>query len=552
MQSLQLVPHLHPTAVAIRFRSAGTCAVLAAAAVLFGANLGDRAVVSEELRWAEVAREMRASGDYLHPTINGHTYFDKPVGSYWPIVAASYLTGGVDETAARLPAAVAAWVGVLLTILLGRRLYDDRTAVLAGAILATSFAFVFYARRATADAETVTGVLFAVWLYDRGRDSASTRWVLGLWAAMAVTSLTKGLLGFALPLAVIGVHGTWAGLAEGRGLIAGNRWFFNRWTPVGVVVAVAIYFVPFVLASNGSGLSDGLAMVWRENVKRFVNPHNHVGPVYLYAAAIWALLAPWSAFLPAALWPTRGPAAIGDRFARAYFWAVFLFFTVSASRRNYYLLPILPAAALLVARVLLAPPSLLRRIGWVVFGVGIVGAGAVLIPPAWVLPEPLAQLPPLPERGLFACGWIASLIAFAWASLHRPQALPFVAVSIAAAGFTFAFTLALPAVDGERTRRSFAAEVRRRTDDQPEKLALYRARDVVFDLGRTADDFAEPGAVADALRSGRVRWVLARRRYLAGVEWPAAIVLEETVRPWDGPDQLGDKLLLLEAAAARP
>ena len=50
------------------------------------------------------------NGAFLHPTINGQTYYDKPVGSYWLIVAASYLTGDVDETAARLPAAAAGWL----------------------------------------------------------------------------------------------------------------------------------------------------------------------------------------------------------------------------------------------------------------------------------------------------------------------------------------------------------------------------------------------------------------------------------------------------------
>src|SRR5207237_6523819 len=93
--------------------SPAAVAVLAASAVLFFARLGDRGVVSEELRWAEVAREMRLTGDYLRPTVNGRTYYDKPLGTYWLIVAASHLTGGVDEAAARLPAAAAGWLGVL-------------------------------------------------------------------------------------------------------------------------------------------------------------------------------------------------------------------------------------------------------------------------------------------------------------------------------------------------------------------------------------------------------------------------------------------------------
>ena len=92
-----------------------TAALVIVTTVLFVVRLGDRAVVSEEFRWAQIAREMRASGDYLHPTINGVTYYDKPVGSYWLIVAASYTTGGVNETAARLPAAISGVIGVGLS-----------------------------------------------------------------------------------------------------------------------------------------------------------------------------------------------------------------------------------------------------------------------------------------------------------------------------------------------------------------------------------------------------------------------------------------------------
>src|SRR5436190_21085288 len=86
-----------------RWRSFG---VLAAAAVLMFGQLGQNGVLSEEFRWAEVAREMRLNGDFFHPTINGQVYYDKPIGSYWLIVAVSYFTGGVNETAARLPAAM--------------------------------------------------------------------------------------------------------------------------------------------------------------------------------------------------------------------------------------------------------------------------------------------------------------------------------------------------------------------------------------------------------------------------------------------------------------
>ncbi len=542
-----------------RFVTQGS--VLVAAAALFLIQLGTRGVVSEEMRWGEVAREMRATGDYFHPTINGRTYYDKPLGSYWLIVAASYLTGGVNETAARLPAAVAGWVGVLLVMQLGRRFYDAPTSVLAGAILATSFGFVFYARRATADVETVTGVLAVVWLYARNVDRPAGVWVVLLWLLMAITSLTKGLLGVALPVVVMAAHGSWVAMAEAEGetirgragaILRRHRWLCTPWTIVAVPLAMAVYLTPFFLSVQGTDASEGLAMVWRENVCRFVSPHNHTGPVYLYVGVLFVIAAPWSAFLPAALVPfARGRSgAEGDRLVRVYFWAVFLFFTASASRRGYYLLPILPAVALLVARVSTASAEelrpwgrFLRSAGWVIFVGGVACAGVALIPHRWILPAPYAYLPDLPARWLFAIGWSIGLFVL----VRSGRSKSWVAAGVAFLGLGYGFWVALPAVDGFRTRQAFALEVRTRTDHEPEKLALLHAETVVFDLGRTATEYSTAEALTRAIRLGRVRWFVARRRYLAGADLPARIVHEESTHPWEGEDQMANKLLLLEA-----
>src|SRR5262245_58384863 len=71
-------------------------AVLGLAAFLFFARLGSRAVWSEELRWVEIPREMLLNGDHFQPTINGHSYYDKPLGSYWLVLAAAEITGAVN------------------------------------------------------------------------------------------------------------------------------------------------------------------------------------------------------------------------------------------------------------------------------------------------------------------------------------------------------------------------------------------------------------------------------------------------------------------------
>lgn len=547
-------------AVAGRWRLAAA-AVLIAAAALFLVRLGDAGTVSEEVRWATVAREMRESDDYLRPTFNGQLYYDKPVGSYWLVVAASHLIGTVDETAARLPAAVAGWVGVLLVMALGRRVYGWPAGVLAGAVLASSLGFAQYSRRATADIETVTGVLAAVCIYERCRDRRGNVWVVGLWLVMTATSLTKGLLGFALPVAVFAAHGTLTGLAAGptpraklAGVIAGNRWLFNGWTLLAVPLAGAVYFAPFLLSVQQTGAADGLQMVWRENVRRFVAPHNHLGPPYLYVYVVFLLAAPWSAFLPASLLPNRAVDESGDRLVRTYFWAVFVLFTLSASRRSYYLLPVLPAVALLVGRVLTLPAEQLhpaarrlRTAGWLAGVVAVVAAGVVLVPREWLsLPIAYDQLPDLPMRAGFAVGWVAALAAVGWAA-RRPTVRPAVGAVIAFAALGYGFGVVMPTADGFRTRRQFAAEVRGLTVADPDRLALFRARDAVFDLGRPVPDYADPADVTAALAAGRVRWVLVPRRHLVPGRWPTRVVAEEAVQPWEAAGRVGDKLLLLEA-----
>src|SRR5580658_1241223 len=180
------------------------CGVLALTAILYFTRLGAKALWASEFRWAEIAREMLRSGNYFWPTINGHLYYDKPLGSYWLVLASIPVSGGMNETAARLPCAIAGLLAVGLLMLLARRLYDSRIGVIAGFILATSFSFVFFSRTASADVETIAGELGALLLFLKHEDRPTGWWVVWLWIVMAITSLTKGLLGFVLPIMVMG------------------------------------------------------------------------------------------------------------------------------------------------------------------------------------------------------------------------------------------------------------------------------------------------------------------------------------------------------------
>ncbi len=514
-----------------QFRIRAGC-VLVLSAILFFARLGARALWSSEFRWAEIAREMLVTHNYFWPTINGRVYYDKPLGSYWLVIFSTPFTGGLNETATRVPCAIAGVLAVAILMILVRRLYDARTAILSGVILATSFSFVFFSRHASADVETLTGELAALLLFNRNEERGGGIWVVGLWLIMATTSLTKGLLGFALPLLVIGVYSClrdgWAqffqeisrgSLADRIGrLIERNRWFFNWYTVVGIAVGGLVYYLPFEISSRMMGSQKGLAMVYRENVVRFFHPFDHRGPIYLYVYVIFGLMAPWSALLPAALVETHSLRRAGaeparaDRFALVYFWATFIFFTLSGSRRSYYILPILPAAAILVARTLAYPGELrsmiarrLLTVGYAIVAFAAI-ASIVLLIPAWaILPSPYDVLPDLPAKSAFIVFWIVSVGAIIYAirkfSPHR------VAISMAAIAYlsmTYIYIFAMPAAEAYRGEKPFGYAVLNKIGGSTDHLVLFKTQGPLFYLNppKPLPEFEKKQDLQDAIAKG--------------------------------------------------
>ncbi len=550
-------------------------AVLVLTALLFLARLGERALWSEEVRWAEIPREMQLNSDYLWPTINGKTYYDKPLGSYWLVLLASLIGGSVDETAARLPCALSGLLGVVLVMLMARRLFDDRTAILSGVILASSFSFVFFSRTASTDVETVTGVLAALWLFLRNEERPDGWWVLGLWLIMALTSLTKGLLGFVLPVLVIGLYCSLPATTDSvrsqgwfRALVARNRWFFNRKSLFAVPLGVLLYLLPFLLSYGVAHSAEGLAMVYRENIRRFYDPVNHRGPIYLYAGVIFLLLAPWSPLLPAALVRAHQRCRMvdasgrGNRFALVYFWGLFLFFTLSSSRRSYYLLPILPAGAILIARPLaeaeLSWKGIASRLliaGYVLIALVSVLSAVVLLPASSLLPAPWDTLPALPNRPLFVLAWTAALVGIVLAVRRFTRGRIALSLSLIAVSFlAYLFLCALPGMEAYRTRKQFASEVTRQLDSSPGPLALCRNREIVFYLGQrdSLPEYQTEESLVDGLRHQKVRWLIVRRQDLESLRMARfrEVIACERSFSWESREQRKHKLILLDLCAA--
>ena len=554
--------------------------VIALTAILYFTRLGARALWSSEFRWAEISREMIRTGNYFWPTINGHLYYDKPLGSYWLVLASTWITGGLNETAARLPCAIAGLLAVGLLILVARRLYNLRTGVIAGFVLATSFSFVFFSRHASADVETITGELAALLMFLKHEDRPTGWWVVWLWIIMAVTSLTKGLLGFVLPIMVIGLYATlsdgWVLFGEQilhgavtdriRWLIDRNRWLFNWRSIVAIPVGLAIYVTPFRISRAIMGSSAGLDMVYRENVVRFFQPFDHRGPIYLYLYVIFALMAPWAIMLPAALVQAhherriKAEPAKSDRFTLIFFWSTFIFFTLSGSRRSYYILPILPPAAMLIARLLTSPWERLSQwgrrllaIGYGGFVVLAVAGFALLIPPAAILPGLMANYPAAPDRLIFAVMWVIVFATIVYTL--RNFRLERVALSMGVAAYAamaYMYILAMPAADAYRGEKPFADEVLNRIGSQTSQLGLYRTVGPLFylDPPRPLVEFDQPKDLAHAVREGKIEWVIVRRRDLPSIGLPTQILAEEASYPWENEDQHRSKVVLVKVGAS--
>jgi 4-amino-4-deoxy-L-arabinose transferase-like glycosyltransferase len=354
--------------------------LLVAAATTFLLGLGRAAIGdADEAFYAEAAREMVTSGDWLTPHYNYEERFQKPVLYYW-LAAAAFTILGPGEAAARLPSALSGVLLVLLAWSCGRRLYGERTARLAGLITASNFGYFALGRLALPDLPLAALMTLATWAgleasarfgrlpMPRGQ-AAGTRepvrdvrglafdrrahgWLLLASAGAALAVLMKGPVGVALPALIVLT-------ATRLGLLGPPRWLP---VPIRALGLAGLLFVgiaaPWFVAMV---LEHGVAYLHRffvsENVERFATDrYNAPRSVFFYVPIVFGGLAPWSSFL--FLWlpglvrslQTRR-LALGNWEWVLVLWAAtpLVFYSLSIGKQPRYILPLLPPLALLLA-----------------------------------------------------------------------------------------------------------------------------------------------------------------------------------------------------------
>src|SRR5262245_38734804 len=306
----------------------------------------------DEGRYADVAREMLERGDYITPRIDGAVFLDKPPLVYW-VTAASLRIWGTGETGARFGQLLFAAGILLVTRRLGQLLFDRRLANIALIVLASSLGFFTSSHLLTLDLGLTFFVSLALLCFLSGwrADPGDRRAYLGMFAAVPAGVLTKGLIAAFLVAAptpcYLPLRREWR-RCSALPWVAGTLLFLAIAAPWYVAVALInpeftrYFFVHENLARFGTAV------------------HRHVGPWYYYLAVAAAGLLPWSLYLPLRLFQRR--PAVADlgaslrREAPAFLWSWvlpgLLFFSVSQSKLPLYVLPLFPAAALLLAPVL--------------------------------------------------------------------------------------------------------------------------------------------------------------------------------------------------------
>ncbi len=513
-------------------------------ASLFLPGLGSRDLWNpDEPRYAEVAREMLASGQYLVPHLNGEVYTQKPPLQFWAMCAASLVTGGINEVSARLPAALAAIGTLLLVFLLGERFFGRRAAWLAVAAFATCGKILWQGRIGQIDMLLTALVTLGVWFWARGETENRPGFHLLFFVAAGFATVAKGPVGLLPPLLAMLAYYAWmrdrAGLARLR-----PWWGLLIWAAV-----VLAWLLPAGLAAGGDYLQQ---IVFKQNVTRYADPWHHHQPFYYYLTVLPADFFPWSFLLPTALvvgWrrfvrEDRGPASRGFRFALCWVVVTVLFFSISPAKRTVYVLTMFPGLALLVGAALdQLAATWPRERRWLTVPLSLL-AGLLVLLTAAVIPvavrrEEVALLPPwLPEA---VTAWLAVAAAGALGAffLARKGDVSRAAGSLAAGMGLCAVGLvlvALPSVNDLKSSRPVVEEYLK-LSEPAEPYAIYPRLDapVLFYTRRIAVWPQNEEELRAFVAQPGKRWLFIEKDDLERLEQPLPMVeVERGKDPGDG------------------
>ena len=510
---------------------------------------------ANEAFYTETPREMLESGDFVNPSFNYQPRFNKPPLSYW-IVALFYKLFGVSVSVERLAIALAALAMIAIAFGLGRLLCGADAGLFAAIGLAIAPRFLMFSRRIMIDVYMALfmGLTLLFFALAEARPERRRRYLLLMYVTVGLGVLTKGPVAAALPalafLAYLLVQGEWRRLREMKGL-------------VGILIVGAIVLPWYAAIYAEDGWQYIVTFVLRDNLSRYTQPvwGPRRSPLF-YFHVVPADMFPWSVFLLAIFglalarchWASavvrrfrvgasavaeeppgdgaivgRAPSATRRLSCLYLVWVIVivLFFSLSRSKEDLYVLPIYPAAAALVGAFLAgvwrnaANDSHVKWARWTmaVLGVALAAAGAVML---YLLDHTSGNYQFDGARMMAAVAGVGGLavLGLVLSGYWRPAV---VASALLAIAFNWILVLrALP--DFERfkpVRPMSEAILADAPDDALVGYYRYASPSMAFYLRRQIFEYSEPDEVIGVFASGKAVYCVmleqdfeALRRYL--------------------------------------
>ena len=488
-------------AIVIALTIMGVCLLVASRTTLW-----DR----DEPRFARSAVEMIDSGKYLIPTFNGELWADKPVLTYWAQALAINIFGS-NAFACRFFSAIGAAITCFFVFVIGKHLFDTKTALLAMCILGTSVMMLAIGTLATADAITIPFTIGAMTLFIYGASSGMrTYQVILIGLALGLGILAKGPIGL-MPLPVIAVY-----LLLNRKNLDIRKYILQVTAALAIGFGVfAIWAIPVNMATGGEFLR---VFVGHHVIDRALTPFEHHGGnmllyLFYYIPIVIAGFFPWTMFLPgaiSALWAGRLVGPAGRALLLAWIIPILIIMSLAATKLPHYILFIWPALSLASAAIIRAAQQgklaqadivWLRRGNWFFVPIGFGMSSALIIGPWFV------HIPGLKLAGL-AAGMVLLIISFWACVLQFRSKFTTSAIVILSGIVVFEIllgTTVLPTLEYIKIPPSIAKDINAKTaSDVPVASYKFNEPTLNFYIGRKIEQLGSEESVVSWIQAHKL------------------------------------------------
>ena len=364
----------------------------------------------DEGRYAEIPREMSVSGDWVTPRLNGVKYFEKPPLQYWA-TAAAYGVFGVSEGSSRLWSCALAFLCLPMVYYFARSAYGSRNAG-AAALLALSinpyFAIIGQINLLDSALSFFLGAaLFCYWRAKESAKDSERRWMIIAAVALALATLSKGLIALVLGGGTVLLH-----MLITRDGLATRRWHLPWTIPVYLAVTV-----PWFVGVSLRNPEFPEFFFLREHFSRYLTDvSDRVEPFWYFLPLLIVAVLPWIRHFARSFTSLTGVSPRSPSVSLQWFlviWCLFtfVFFSMSHSKLATYILPLMPALAVLMAPQIAERLERLHRAAWICCGFIALSSAALVVV--------AVRKSPVVSSALVTYAALAAALAFAGAAAAR-------------------------------------------------------------------------------------------------------------------------------------